>query len=132
MEWYKKLIALLPTEWSRWAAGSSMFLSIAAYNLPSLLPLSGQITEPLTLFLMKLLLSILALLFGALLVLLLIVRHSNSLQVRLDNQEQIYETKIAEIKAATAPINSLKHGEALITENAWNGNPVTRKINFPS
>lgn len=132
MKWYEKPIELLPTEWSRWTAGSTILLSIAAYNLPSLLPLSGQTTQPLTLFLMKLLLSILVLLFGALLVLLMVVRHSNSLQVLVDNQEQIHEAKIAEIKAATEPINNLKPGEALITENLWSGNPVTRKINFPS
>lgn len=132
MKCCEKLIKLLPTEWSRWAAGSSIGLSIAAYNLPSLLPLSGQITQPLTLFLMKLLLTVLVLLFGSLLVLVMVVRHSNSQQLLLDNQEQTLEAKIAEINAATAPINNLKPGEALITENFWSGNPVTRKINFPS
>lgn len=132
MKWYEKPIELLPTEWSRWAAGSSICLSIAAYNLPALLPLSGQITQPITLFLIKLLLTVLVLLFGSLLVLLIVVRHSNSLQLLLDNQEQTLEAKIAEINAAAAPINNLKPGEALITENLWSGNPVTRKINFPS
>ena len=132
MKWYERLIELLPTEWSRWTAGSSILLSIAAYNLPSLLPLSGEATQPLTLFLIKLLLSILVLMFGALLVLVMVVRHSNSLQVQIDNQEQIHEAKIAEIKAATDPINNLKPGEALITENLWSGNPVTRKVDFPS
>ena len=132
MKWDDELVALLPTKWSRWTAGSSILLSIATYNLPSILPLSGQATLPLTLFLMKLSLSMSVLLLGSLIVLILVVRHSNSLQIKLDSQEQLHETKIAEIKAATDPINNLKPGEALITENIFSGSPVIKKVNFPS
>lgn len=132
MKWYEELIELLPTKWSRWTAGSSILLSIAAYNVPSILPLSGQATQPLTLFIMKFLLLTLVLLLGSLLIIFMVVRHSNSLQVLVDNQEQIHEARIAEIKAATDPINNLKSGEALITENLWSGNPVIKKVNFPS
>ena len=127
-----ELVALLPTKWSRWTAGSSILLSISAYNLPSALPLSGQAIVPLTLFFIKLSLSIFVLLLGSWIVLFLVIRHFNSLQAKLDSQEKLHETTIAEIKAATDPINNLKPGEALIAENLYGGNPVITKVNLPS
>ena len=80
MSWHKELVELLPTKWSRWTAGSSILLSVVAYNLPSLLPESVLAIQPLTLFLVKLLLSISTLLLGSLVTLALVVRAYNALK----------------------------------------------------
>jgi hypothetical protein len=127
----KELIELLPTKWSRWTAASSVALSVAAYNLPTILPLSGEALQPVTLFLIKISLLMSTLFLGALIILIMISKHSNLLQSKLDNIEQACDARIAEIKQATDPINNLKPGEALITENVFSGNPIIKKVNFP-
>ncbi len=127
----KELIKLLPTKWSRWTAGSSLLLSVVAYNLPTLLPLSGEASQPFTLFLLRISLFMLTLLFGALIIIIIISKHSNLLQRKIDNIEQVCEARIAKIKQAADPINNLKPGEALITENVFSGNPIIKKVNLP-
>lgn len=127
----KELIKLLPTKWSRWTAGSLLLLSVVAYNLPTLLPLSGEASQPFTLFLLRISLFMLTLLFGALIIIIIISKHSNLLQSKIDNIEQVCEARIAEIKQAADPINNLKPGEALITENVFSGNPIIKKVNLP-
>ncbi|MHB8321733.1 MAG: hypothetical protein ACYDA7_06925 [Acidithiobacillus sp.] len=127
----KELIKLLPTKWSRWTAGSSLLLSVVAYNLSTLLPLSGEASQPFTLFLLRISLFMLTLLFGALIIIIIISKHSNLLQSKIDNIEQVCEARIAEIKQAADPINNLKPGEALITENVFSGNPIIKKVNLP-
>lgn len=100
MNWHTALVELLPTKWSRWTAGSSLPLTVAAYNLPSLLPLSGQATEPLTLFLMKLSLSISTLWLVSFLTLVLVIlayrEQSKQHTLELKKQREVFEAQASE------------------------------------
>lgn len=99
MSLHTELVELLPTKWSRWIAGSSILLSAAAYNLPSLLPESVLTMQPLTLFLLKLLLSATTLLLGSLVVLILVVRdcHEQSKihAAEIEFEKNKHKTKIS-------------------------------------
>lgn len=115
MSWHTALIDTLPTKWSRWSAGSSLPLAVAAYNLPSLLPLSWQTTEPLTLFLVKLLLLVSTLLLGAFITLLLVVRAYNHLAKentkitdKIITLESDIGIKAEEIKGLNNRLNNVK------------------------